>query len=69
MAIIEEPLAIGAGDEVPETVDRPLGDLTRPQLSNSWKDWLITVDHKKIGIMYGAAAMFFFVLGGGYRPC
>lgn len=64
MAIIEEPLAIGAGDEVPETVDRPLGDLTRPQLSNSWKDWLITVDHKKIGIMYGAAAMFFFVIGG-----
>ncbi|MDW3178673.1 MAG: cytochrome c oxidase subunit I [Acidimicrobiia bacterium] len=64
MAIIEEPLAIGAGDEVPETVGRPLGGLTRPQVSGSWKDWLTTVDHKKIGIMYGVAAMFFFVIGG-----
>ena len=64
MAIIEEPLAIGSGDAVPETVVRPLGDLTRPQISHSWKDWLSTVDHKKIGIMYGAAALFFFVIGG-----
>ena len=28
------------------------------------EDWLTTVDHKKIGIMYGVAAMFFFVIGG-----
>ncbi|WNF39044.1 cytochrome c oxidase subunit I [Bacillaceae bacterium IKA-2] len=27
-------------------------------------DWLTTVDHKKIGIMYLAAGAFFFVLGG-----
>ncbi len=27
-------------------------------------DWLTTVDHKKIAIMYGAAALFFLVLGG-----
>ncbi len=27
-------------------------------------DWLTTVDHKKIGIMYGAWAFFFFVIGG-----
>ncbi len=64
MAIIEEPLAIGSGDAVSETVDRPLGDLTRPQISHTWRDWLSTVDHKKIGIMYGAAALFFFVIGG-----
>ena len=25
---------------------------------------MFTVDHKKIGIMYGAAAMFFFLVGG-----
>ena len=29
-----------------------------------WKSWLFTVDHKKIGIMYGVAAMVFFVVGG-----
>ena len=28
------------------------------------KDWLTTVDHKKIGIMYGAAALFFLLIGG-----
>ena len=63
MAIIERPLAIGPGDSA-ETVKRPLGSLTRPQQTGSWKDWLSTVDHKKIGIMYGVAAMFFFVIGG-----
>ncbi|GAB7387609.1 cytochrome c oxidase subunit I [Bacillaceae bacterium] len=31
--------------------------------SGLW-DWLTTVDHKKIGIMYLAAAGFFFILGG-----
>ena len=27
-------------------------------------DWLTTVDHKKIGIMYGAWAFIFFLIGG-----
>lgn len=26
--------------------------------------WITTVDHKRIGLMYGATAMFFFLLGG-----
>ncbi len=26
--------------------------------------WITTVDHKRIGIMYGSAALFFFVIGG-----
>jgi cytochrome c oxidase subunit 1 len=26
--------------------------------------WITTVDHKRIGIMYGVAAMFFFLVGG-----
>ncbi|NDH83424.1 MAG: cytochrome ubiquinol oxidase subunit I, partial [Acidimicrobiia bacterium] len=61
MAIIEEPLALTSGEQHAE---RPLGVLTRPQANGSWKDWVSTVDHKKIGIMYGVAAMFFFLLGG-----
>lgn len=28
------------------------------------RDWLLTVDHKKIGIMYGVTALFFFLVGG-----
>jgi cytochrome c oxidase subunit I len=27
-------------------------------------DWMTTVDHKKIGILYGASALFFFLVGG-----
>src|SRR5688572_8254331 len=26
--------------------------------------WITTVDHKRIGILYGATAFFFFLLGG-----
>ena len=62
MAITDEPLALTTGDSA--TVERPLGVLTRPQGGNGWRDWLSTVDHKKIGIMYGVAAMFFFIVGG-----
>jgi len=38
--------------------------LIRPDRHSGWIDWLTTVDHKKIGIMYGAFALFFFLLGG-----
>jgi cytochrome c oxidase subunit 1 len=37
----------------------------RPDHSKSViMDWLTTVDHKKIGIMYGAIALFFLLVGG-----
>jgi cytochrome c oxidase subunit 1 len=38
--------------------------LTRPDHRHGLVDWLTTVDHKKIGIMYGVAALFFFLVGG-----
>ncbi|MGB0263982.1 MAG: cbb3-type cytochrome c oxidase subunit I, partial [Opitutales bacterium] len=39
--------------------------LLRPDHSKSvFVDWLTTVDHKKIGIMYGAIALFFLLIGG-----
>ena len=63
MAITEEPLALESGDG-PVTTERPLGVFTRPQGGNGWRDWLSSVDHKRIGIMYGVAAMFFFLVGG-----
>jgi len=30
----------------------------------SWKSWLLTVDHKRIGILYLLSITFFFVIGG-----
>ncbi len=62
MAIIEEPLALPPG--VTTSTSKPLGVFSRPRNATGLKDWLTTVDHKKIGIMYGAAAMFFLVIGG-----
>ncbi|GMA49676.1 cytochrome c oxidase subunit 1 [Alicyclobacillus contaminans] len=33
--------------------------------SKSWiRDWVLTVDHKKIGIMYGVTSIFFFLVSG-----
>ena len=38
----------------------------------TWKSgrvasWLVTVDHKRIGIMYIVTALVFFVAGGDHR--
>jgi cytochrome c oxidase subunit 1 len=38
--------------------------LRRPTKTTGALSWLTTIDHKKIGIMYGAAAMLFFLVGG-----
>jgi cytochrome c oxidase subunit 1 len=43
---------------------RPLGVFTRPTETSGWRSWFTTVDHKKIGIMYGVAALSFFLIGG-----
>ena len=41
-----------------------MGAVARPVASKGWREWLFTVDHKKIGIMYGVVSMFFFIVGG-----
>ncbi|HWW43726.1 MAG TPA: cbb3-type cytochrome c oxidase subunit I, partial [Acidimicrobiia bacterium] len=38
--------------------------LRRPTSTTGFWSWFTTVDHKKIGIMYGGTALIFFVLGG-----
>src|SRR4051794_35222549 len=43
---------------------RTLGVFERPRGATGWRSWVTTVDHKRIGIMYGAAALVFFVIGG-----
>ena len=35
-----------------------------PQKRSGLWDWLTTIDHKKIGILYASTALVFFVLGG-----
>jgi cytochrome c oxidase subunit I len=67
MAIVERPpVPAVVGAPPPETVtpSRALGVFRRPVAATGWRSWVFTVDHKRIGIMYGVAAMFFFVVGG-----
>ena len=65
MAIIERPVTTqGVEIAPPVTPSRAQGGFKRPVSTTGWKSWLFTVDHKKLGIMYGVMAMFFFILGG-----
>ena len=38
--------------------------LTRPTAKTGLVSWLTTVDHKRIGLLYGISALFFFLVGG-----
>jgi cytochrome c oxidase subunit 1 len=38
--------------------------LSRPAAMTGWVSWLTTVDHKRIGIMYGVTAFLFLIVGG-----
>ncbi|HZJ49429.1 MAG TPA: cbb3-type cytochrome c oxidase subunit I, partial [Actinomycetota bacterium] len=40
------------------------GFLSRPSATSGWWSWVTTVDHKKIGILYGFTAFIFFLIGG-----
>ncbi len=47
------------------TAERPATTIfKRPAATTGRWSWLTTVDHKRIGIMYGYAAFFFFIIGG-----
>ena len=47
------------------TASRPASTIfRRPRSTEGFWSWITTTDHKKIGIMYGYAAFFFFIAGG-----
>ncbi len=47
------------------TAERPATTIfRRPSSTTGLWSWITTVDHKKIGIMYGYAAFTFFIIGG-----
>ena len=54
-------LRVGASTQHIETVLASF--LPRYRQTGLWS-WLTTVDHKRIGILYGATAFLFFLLGG-----
>ncbi len=32
--------------------------------TTGWWSWITTIDHKRIGLLYGVSAFFFFLVGG-----
>src|SRR5688572_12522773 len=46
------------------TTARRQGILRRPTATTGFGSWFTTIDHKKIGILYGATALVFFLIGG-----
>ena len=42
----------------------PARPFARPQAAHGFWSWISTVDHKRIGILYGVTAFLFFVVGG-----
>ena len=62
MASDNGQLALPPGSSV--TTTSVLGAWARPDKPTGLMNWVTTVDHKKIGIMYGAASLFFLLVGG-----
>src|SRR5438477_7144497 len=62
MAIVErEPIAEATLVETPAP---SAAALRRPRATTGAWSWFTTIDHKKIGILYGATAFVFFIVGG-----
>src|SRR5579863_7199042 len=50
-----------AASPAPQVLSRAV---TAPRQTKRWIDWVVTTDHKKIGIMYLVTTFVFFMLGG-----
>jgi cytochrome c oxidase subunit 1 len=49
---------------VPQETKPARGLLHRPTATRGFWSWWTTIDHKKIAILYGGLALFFFLVGG-----
>ena len=64
MALIERPAPRALVPAVATPSMPPTACSGARSQTTGWKSWVFTIDHKKIGIMYGATALFFFLVGG-----
>src|SRR5690554_8070722 len=55
----------GKRSEMATTTERPTTTIyRRPRAERGLVAWLTTLDHKRIGVMYGYTAFTFFLIGG-----
>ncbi|MFH1498075.1 MAG: cytochrome c oxidase subunit I [Verrucomicrobiota bacterium] len=52
------------GHDAPAKTEKRSWLFTRPTATTGLVSWLTTVDHKRIGLMYGVCSLFFFLVGG-----
>jgi cytochrome c oxidase subunit I len=64
MATVLDRPSGGAGAASTPTSPGAVPLLRRPQAMEGFWSWITTVDHKRIGILYGVTSMIFFLLGG-----
>src|SRR5438128_2247792 len=57
-------MASVAGEGEYGIAPRPRRLLARPTATKGWWSWVTTVDHKRIGVLYGVTALVFFLVGG-----
>ena len=51
------------------TAERPTTTIfRRPSSTTGLWSWITTVDHKRIGILYGVTSFIFFIIGGARTP-
>src|SRR4051795_46641 len=62
MATVLEPTVTTPPE--PETLEAEPAIIRRPRALTGPASWFTTVDHKRIGILYGVTAFIFFCIGG-----
>jgi cytochrome c oxidase subunit I len=63
MATVLEPAPLAPTPPGPEPLETT-AFLRRPRSTEGVWGWVFSVDHKKLGILYGVTAFFFFLVGG-----
>ena len=64
MAIVAEPEPVTTEAEAPEDAPVAPALLRRPRATRGFWSWFTTIDHKRIGILYGVTAFIWFLVGG-----
>lgn len=61
---MHDAISTHAPSHTEEKQAKPRGWMARPTAQTGIVSWLTTVDHKRIGMMYAMAALFFLIVGG-----
>src|SRR5271165_6057000 len=64
--ISTDPLALPPDPARPVSIPGPAASLNYLNVSYRWTSWLLTLDHKRIAILYLVSITFMFLLGGSF---